>query len=91
MRGKSIGPVIPDCGFFGFLFQSAFRNLEAGLSGATEFGIRNVEFGILFFFLTIPHSTSRILVARPTQKMNRALWFLRATPLLSGRATAETQ
>jgi hypothetical protein len=28
-------------------------------------------------------------LARPTQKMNRALWFLRATPLLSGLATPE--
>jgi hypothetical protein len=25
LHGKSIGPVIADFGFFGFLFQSAFR------------------------------------------------------------------
>jgi hypothetical protein len=72
LRAKSIGSVILDFGlrisdFFGFLFQSAFRNLVAGPSGATEFGIRNVEFGILCFFFPfrIPHSTFRILVARP--------------------------
>jgi hypothetical protein len=33
---KSIGPVISDCGFrildfFGFLFQSAFRNLQSAI------------------------------------------------------------
>jgi hypothetical protein len=48
-------------GFFWFSFsihipQSAFRNLEAGLSGATQFGIRNVEFGISWFHFAIPHS-----------------------------------
>jgi hypothetical protein len=52
-----------------------------------------VEFGIFGFFFQfrIPHSTFRILIARPTQKMNPASWFLRAMPLLSGRATTEAQ
>ena len=30
-------------------------------------------------------------LARPAQKMMRASWFLRATPLLPGRATPEIQ
>jgi hypothetical protein len=30
-------------------------------------------------------------LARPTQKMNPASWFLRAMPLLSGRAATEAQ
>jgi hypothetical protein len=53
--------------FFGFSFsiripQSAIRNLEAGPSGDTEFGIRNVEFGIFisFFLFRVPQSTFRI-------------------------------
>jgi len=54
---------IADFGFFWFSFsihipQSAFRNLEAGPPGTREFGIRNVEFGILCFF---PHSAFRTL------------------------------
>jgi hypothetical protein len=32
-----------------------------------------------------------ISIARPTQKMKRASWFLRVTPLLSGRAKPEIQ
>jgi hypothetical protein len=60
-RSSYFGLRISDFGFFCFPFsiripQSTIRNLEAGLSGGTQFGIRNVEFGILFFFLTIPHS-----------------------------------
>jgi hypothetical protein len=36
LRGKSIGPVISNCGlrisdFFGFLFQSAFRNRHSAI------------------------------------------------------------
>jgi hypothetical protein len=52
-----------------------------------------VEFGILCFFFPfrIPHSTFRILIARPIQKMNLALWFLRVTPLLPGRGTPVIQ
>jgi hypothetical protein len=66
---------------------------EAGLSGATEFGIRNVEFGIYtsFFPFRIPQSAFRIQIARPPQKMRRASWFLRVRPLLPGRATPEIQ
>jgi hypothetical protein len=30
-------------------------------------------------------------LARPTQEVKRASWFLRATPLLPGRATPEIQ
>jgi len=63
---------IADFGFRIFLVffsiripQSPFRNLMAGASGATQFRIRNVEFGILCFPFRIPHSTFRILVARP--------------------------
>jgi len=60
-RLSYFGLRISDFGFSWFSFairipQSAFRNLEAGPSGVTEFGIRNVEFGIIFFFLAIPHS-----------------------------------
>ena len=88
LRGKSIGgkrifsgdpPVLPQT--------------EAGPSGVTEFGIRNVEFGIFtsFFPFRIPQSAFRNLYARPAQKMRRALWFLRATPLLPGRATPDIQ
>jgi hypothetical protein len=54
-RLSYFGLRISDFGFFWFSFsiripQSAFRNLQAALSGVTEFGIRNVEFGILCFF-----------------------------------------
>jgi hypothetical protein len=44
---------------------------EAGLSGGTQFGIRNVEFGNFtsFFPFRIPHSAFRISIARPAQKM----------------------
>jgi len=46
----------------------------AGPSGVTEFGIRNVEFGILcrFFPFRIPQSAFSILIARPVQEMMRA-------------------
>ncbi|HEX7371401.1 MAG TPA: hypothetical protein VF372_01195 [Thermodesulfobacteriota bacterium] len=54
----------------------------------SECGIRNSFF---FFPFRIPHSTFRILVARPVQEMKHASWFLRVTPLLSGRATPEIQ
>ena len=66
---------------------------EAGPSGVTEFGIRNVEFGIFasFFPFRIPQSEFRISIARPAQEMRVASWFLRATPLLPGRATPEIQ
>jgi hypothetical protein len=85
LRGKSIAPVISDCGFriadfFAFLFQSAFRNLQSAIWRRayravpnSEFGMWNSEFFSSFLPFRIPHSTSRILVARPTQKMNRAL------------------
>jgi hypothetical protein len=61
---------------------------EAGLSGGTQFGIRNVEFGNFtsFFPFRIPHSAFRISIARPAQEMRVASWFLRVTPLLPGRA-----
>jgi hypothetical protein len=54
-RPSYFGFRIADFGFFWFSFsiripQSAFRNLEAGPSGVTEFGIRNVEFGIFTSF-----------------------------------------
>jgi hypothetical protein len=66
---------------------------EAGLSGVTQFGIWNVEFGIFtsFFPFRIPHSTFRISIARPVQEMRVASWFLRVTPLLPGRATPGIQ
>jgi hypothetical protein len=87
---------ISNFGFFGFSFsiripQSAFRNLVAGLSGVTQFGIRNVEFGIFisFFPFRIPQSAFRISIARPAQEMRVVSWFLRGTPLLPGRAMLE--
>jgi hypothetical protein len=66
---------------------------EAGLSGVTQFGIRNVEFGILCFLFSIPHSAIGIphLKARPAQERRVASWFLRLTPLLPGRATPGIQ
>ncbi|MCX5918796.1 MAG: hypothetical protein NTX30_19215 [Deltaproteobacteria bacterium] len=66
---------------------------EAGPSGVTQFGIRNVEFGIFtsFFSFRIPQSAFRNLDARPAQEMMRALWFLRATPLLPGRPKPEIE
>jgi hypothetical protein len=97
--GKSIGSVISDCGlrisdFFGFLSiripQSAFRNLEAGPSGATECGIRNVEFGILFFFLTIPHSAFYIphFGCPPGLKNDSCLMVFSRNALASGPGNA---
>ena len=69
---KSIGPVISDCGlriadFFGFLFQSTFRNRHSAIwwradraLGNSEFGMWNSEFFASFFAilhsaLCIPH------------------------------------
>jgi hypothetical protein len=90
LRGKSIGgkrilsgdpPVLPQ--------------KEAGPSGNanSECGFRNsgLNFESVRFPFRIPHSTFRILVTRPAQEMMRALWFLRATPLLPGRAKPEIQ
>jgi hypothetical protein len=39
----------------------------------------------------IPLSRGEEGLARPTQEMKCASWFLRVTPLLSGRATPEIQ
>jgi hypothetical protein len=51
LRGKSIGGKRIPAGD-----PILFPQREAGLSGAPEFGIRDVEFGILLFFLIILHS-----------------------------------
>ena len=78
LRAKSIGPVISDFGlrisdFFGFLFQSAFRNRHSAIWRRayravpnSEFGMWNSEFLLLFFhsaFRTL-HSSFQ-LPARP--------------------------
>jgi hypothetical protein len=57
LRGKSIGGTRNPPGDPALLPQNA-----AGLSGVTQFGIRNVEFGILtsFFPFRIPQSAFRI-------------------------------
>jgi len=88
LRAKSIGGKRNPAGD-----PIGFPQNEAGPPGVSQFGIRNVEFGILGFFFPfrIPHSTFRILIARPTQRMNAASWFLCATPLLPGRAMLEIQ
>jgi hypothetical protein len=69
LRGKSIGGKRNPSGDHPVLPQS-----EAGLSGVTQFGIRNVEFGIFtsFFPFRIPHSAFRISIARPDQEVRRA-------------------
>ena len=84
LRGKSIGGKKICSGDLPVLPQK-----EAGPSAVTQLGIRNVEFGIFTSFFPFP--AFRISIARPVQIMNRASWFLRAMPLLSGRAMAETQ
>jgi len=66
---------------------------QAGPSGVpnSEFGMWNSEFLGSFLPFRIPHSTFRISIARPIREMKSASWFLRVTPLLSGRATPENQ
>jgi hypothetical protein len=87
-RLSYFGLRIADFGFFGFSFsiripQSAFRNLEAGLSGVTQFGIRNVEFGILTSFF---HSAIRIphLNCPPDPKNETCLMVFAFNALASG-------
>jgi hypothetical protein len=67
LRAKTIGPVISDCGlrisdFFGFLFQSAFRNRHSAIWWRAYRApqIRNVELGISWFLFSIPHSALSI-------------------------------
>jgi len=83
LREKSIGGKRIQSGDAPVLPQS-----EAGPSAVTEFGIRNVEFGIFTSFF---HSAFRIYIARPVQEMGCASWFLRAMPLLPGRAMPAIQ
>ena len=55
--------------------RSVLPQNEAGLSGVTEFGIRNVEFGIICFaFCDSAFRTlhSAFWVARPVQEMRGA-------------------
>jgi hypothetical protein len=80
-RGKSIGPVISDCGFR--IFWVFFFNPHSAI-GIPQFGG-----GRLYNRITLSWGKKRL--ARPNQKMNRASWFLRETPLLPGRAPAEIQ
>jgi hypothetical protein len=58
--GKEFDPEIPP----------VLPQNEAGPSGVTQFGIRNVEFGILCFLFSIPHSAIGIphLKARPARE-----------------------
>jgi hypothetical protein len=58
LRGKSIGPVISDCGFqisdfWGLLFQSAFRNRHSAICRRAYRALPNSEF---FASFSIPHS-----------------------------------
>jgi hypothetical protein len=90
LRGKSIGLVISDCGFrivdfFGFLFQSAFRNRHSAIWRRAYRAPGRAPLQRNYPVL------GKRTACPPDPEMNRALWFLRATPLLSGRATAETQ
>ena len=55
-RPSYSGLRIADFGFFDFLFQSALRNRHSAIWRRAYRAPLNSEFGILFFFLTIPHS-----------------------------------
>jgi hypothetical protein len=81
--GKEFPPEIRSC------FRNERRAYRAPLN--SEFGMWNSEFFCSFLSFHIPHSTFRILVARPVQEMKGASWFFRATPLLPGRAMPEFQ
>jgi len=57
---------------------------EAGASSARTFGELSRAAGRPYIGRTL--FLGKEGLARPTQEMNPASWFLRATPLLSGRA-----
>jgi hypothetical protein len=85
LRGKSIGGKRIPAGD-----PILFPQREAGLSGATEFGMRNVEFGILLFFLIIPHSAFYIphLGCSPGPRNVRRLMVFSRNALASGPGNA---
>jgi len=90
LRGKSIGSVISDFGSRISDFLDFFFNPHSAI-GIPQFegGPIGRPAGRPYNAITLPLGKERL--ARPTQKMNRALWFLRATPLLPGRAMLEIQ
>jgi len=71
----------------------AFGGIARKKHRPSYFGFRIADFEFFWFSFSfrIPQSTFRNLDARPAQEMMRALWFLRATPLLPGRPKPEIE
>ena len=80
-RPSYFGLRISDFGFFWFSFSIRIPQFGGGPIGRPAGRPYN---GITLFL-------GKERLARPTQRMNAASWFLCATPLLPGRAMLEIQ